>query len=330
MKRELEPGSLSQTAAALAARRSALRCGPALIVALIGGCDLDSANAQRAVRTRPTHAPPLVPLRSTSPLFQDVVEPDAPRTPPPIPTRAPTIVTRGRWTDVAPGMRVQRAVVRLDDDPQGPELQWITLRTTIAQVRYGAAATVTDQLGAVVRAPVRASVVAGFFERDKHPSGVLEAAGQVLGQHHLHAGSGIFVVRDGRARVVPASSPQSEWSRADLAVQCGPRLVEPGPVIGVYGDRGDRYARAAACVRDRGATVDFIVTWSAAEPLRGPGLLAFAKALAGPSPAGDETGCESALNLDGGPSAGIVVDRSEAGSHPAVGPVPWAIVLAAR
>lgn len=293
-------------------------------------CDVDRANAQRRSPSRPEHAPPLVPLRSTSPLFQDVVEQDAPRTPPAIPTQPPTIVSRGRWTDVARGMRVQRSVVRLLDNGQPMELAWITLRTTVADVRFGAAATVTDQLGAAVRAPIRAAVVAGFFESDKRPSGILEAAGQVLGQHHLHAGSGVLVVRDGRARIVAASSPEREWARSDLAVQCGPRLIEAGPTVGVYSDRGDRYARAAACIRDGGATVDFVVTWSPSQPLRGPGLLSFALALAGPSPAGDATGCELALNLDGGPSAGIVVDRSDAGSHPAVGPVPWAIVLAPR
>jgi hypothetical protein len=293
-------------------------------------CKLDSANAQRTPRSRPNHAPPLVPLRSTSLLVQDVVEQDAPRVAPPIPTQPPTIVTRGRWTDVARGLRVHRSTIRALDNGQAMELAWITLRATVADVRFGAAATVTGQLGAAVRAPIRAAIVAGFFESDKRPSGILEAGGQVLGQHHLHAGSGVLVVRDGRARVVAAASAEREWAGADLAVQCGPRLVEAGPAVGVYSDRGDRYARAAACVRDGGATVDFIVTWSLSQPLRGPGLLSFAQLLAGPSPAGDATGCEVALNLDGGPSAGIVVDRSDIGSHPAVGPVPWAIVLAPR
>lgn len=296
----------------------------------VSGCDTRDANAQRRARPEQDPRTPLRPLQSTSPLFQDVVEPDVARTPPPVPTRAPTTIARGRWTDVGPGMRVHRSTIRLESSSESMDLAWITLRTTVASVRFGAAATVTDQLGAVVRQPVRASVVAGFFESDKRPSGILEAGGQVLGQHQLNAGSGLFFVRDGRARIIAANSAQSEWARADLAVQCGPRLVEAGPTVGVYSDRGDRYARAAACVRDGGATVDFIVTWSPAAPLRGPSLLSFAQALAGPSPAGDATGCEMALNLDGGPSAGIVVDRSEAGSHPAVGPVPWAIVLAPR
>lgn len=293
-------------------------------------CKLDRASAQRTPPSRTDHRTSFISQRVTSPLPSEVVEQDALRIAPPVPTQPPTIVVRGRWTDVARGMRVHRTTIRVLDHGQPMELAWITLRVTVADVRFGAAATVTDQLGSVVRAPIRAAVVAGFFESNKQPSGILESGGQVFGQHHVRAGSGVFVVRDGRARVIAATANEHEWAGADLAVQCGPRLVEPGPTVGVYSDRGDRYARAAACVRDGGATVDFIVTWSPSQPMRGPGLLSFAQLLAGPSPAGDATGCEVALNLDGGPSAGIVVDRSDSGSHPALGPVPWAIVLAPR
>jgi uncharacterized protein YigE (DUF2233 family) len=224
-------------------------------------------------------------------------------------------------------VRAHRATVRLADGTEGP---WLTVRVSLPAVRFGVARTVEDRLATAVRAPALAAVVAGFFERDKSPSGVLEAGGTVHGQHHAHAGSGLLVVRDGRAQVLAATAPESAWARSELVVQCGPRLVEPGPVVGILSDRGDRFARAAACVRDGGATVDFVVTWSSAEALRGPGLLAFASALAGPSPAGDPAGCEVALNLDGGPSAGIVLDGPSELSHPPVGPVPWAIVLSRR
>jgi uncharacterized protein YigE (DUF2233 family) len=284
-----------------------------------------NADAQRP--PRPVHPPPIVPLRSTSPLVQDVVVADVPATPPPVPTAPPTIVTRGRWVESRLGFRTHRAVVRLADGSEGP---WITVRVPISRMRFDALRTENDRLASGLRAPNRIAMVAGYFERDKRPSGVLEANRVIHGQQHSHAGSGLFVVRDGRARVIAASSAQSEWAGSELAVQCGPRLVEPGPVVGVYADRGERFARAAACIRDGGATVDFIVTWSSADALRGPGLYAFALALAGPSPAGDATGCETALNLDGGPSAGIMVDGVPEASHPPIGPVPWAIVLGPR
>jgi uncharacterized protein YigE (DUF2233 family) len=248
-------------------------------------------------------------------------------TPPPVPLSPPVIVSRGRWSSAFDGVRYHRAIVRLADGTEGP---WLTVRVATARFRFSAARTAGDRLVTALRAPQRLAVVAGFFERDKQPSGVLETQGVIYGQYHSHAGSGLLVVRDGRAQVIAASAPQSQWAGSELVVQCGPRLVEQGPTVGVYGDRGDRFARAAACVRDQGATVDFIVTWSQRDPLRGPGLLAFAQALAGPSPAGDATGCDVALNLDGGPSAGLHVDGSPEASHAPIGPVPWAIVLAPR
>lgn len=260
-------------------------------------------------------------------LLQDVATPDAPATPPPVPTTPPTTLTRGRWVDARGGLRTYRTVVRLADGTEGP---WIVVRVPVARLRFSVVRTEADRLASGLRAPNLVSMVAGYFERDKQPSGVLEANRVIHGQHHAHAGSGLFVVRDGRARVLAASSPQPEWAGSELVVQCGPRLVEAGPTVGVYADRGERFARAAACIRDGGATVDFIVTWSSADSLRGPGLYAFALALAGPSPAGDASGCETALNLDGGPSAGVQVDGSPEASHAPIGPVPWAIVVAPR
>lgn len=294
-------------------------------------CENPDASAQRSVRPpRPSHPPPLRPLSSpTAMLLLDAGEADATpaRAAPPVPTAPPTILSRGTWRSAGRGLRVHRSVVRLADGTEGP---WITLRVSVPEVRFGATRTADDRLASALRAPALASIVAGYFERDKTPSGVLESNGTVHGQHHAHAGSGLLLVREQRASVLPASTPNSEWGGAELVVQCGPRLVEAGPTVGVLSDRGDRYARAAACVRDGGRTVDFVVTWSSAEPLRGPGLLAFALALAGPSPAGDTNGCEVALNLDGGPSAGLHINGPSEGSHAPVGPVPWAIVLSAR
>ncbi len=245
----------------------------------------------------------------------------------PVPTTPPAILTRGSWRDAAPGLRVHRAVVRLADGTSGP---WITLRVSVPSVRFGVVRAPGDRLGNALGGPVRAAVVGGFFEQDRSPSGVLEAAGTIHGQHRPQGGSGLLLVKDGIASVLASSVASTRWAGAMIAVQSGPRLVEPGPVVGIRSDRGDRYARAAACVRDGGATLDFVVTWSQQDPLRGPGLLSFALALAGPSPAGDASGCETAVNLDGGPSAGLHLAGSVEGTHAPLGPVPWAIVLGPR
>jgi hypothetical protein len=115
-----------------------------------------------------------------------------------------------------------------------------------------------------------------------------------------------------------------------LAVQCGPRLVEHDGTIGIHRDDGRRYARTAACVREGGRTLDFVLVWNAGDPMRGPGLLSFARMLlASPSFVGDAAPCERALNLDGGPSTGAFVRGRPALSHDALGPVPFALVARA-
>ena len=63
-------------------------------------------------------------------------------------------------------------------------------------------------------------------------------------------------------------------------------------------------------------------------PLRGPGLQWLARRLAGPSPTGDPTGCERALNLDGGPSTGFRLAGST--GHEPLGPTPWLLTASAR
>ena len=48
--------------------------------------------------------------------------------------------------------------------------------------------------------------------------------------------------------------------------------------------------------------------------------------VAAPSPVGDPAGCEMALNLDGGPSTGVIVRGARDARNPALGPVPWVLV----
>jgi hypothetical protein len=59
-------------------------------------------------------------------------------------------------------------------------------------------------------------------------------------------------------------------------------------------DDGQRAERTALCLRDDGRTIDVVIAKS---PEGGPSLFALARYLA-------RTGCDDALNLDGGPSTG--------------------------
>lgn len=235
----------------------------------------------------------------------------------------PTAVT---WTTAAPGLAWTTVDPGVDEPPA--RLAWTVLRVDLSRWSLRVERSPDDRVGGVAIDPtVAAAVNAGFFEPDHSPSGLLVCGRETLGRYAPRGGSGVLTLRGGLASV-EASAGQPEDFTGDLAVQCGPRLVEEGGLVGVHRDDGRRFARTAACVRDGGRTLDLVATWEPDAPVRGPGLLWLSRRLAGPSPTGDARGCERALNLDGGPSTGLYVRGGP--SHPAPGPTPWVLTVRAR
>jgi hypothetical protein len=288
--------------------------------------------------TRVKRAPSLVPVllalvtctRHAAPQTQGgrshrVADPVVARSsssPPPIADAATEFAAT--WTEVRPGLAWRRAVT----SDEGHALDWIVVRFDLARVVPVAEHAPGDRLDGLFgdRAVVFA-VDAGFFTEDLRPAGVLASRGAQLGGYDSHGGSGLVVVRGGHAEMLDASTARATEPGIDLAIQCGPRLVENDGSVGIRRDDGRRFARTAICLRDSGRTLDVIATWWRDEPLRGPGLLPFAQRLAVPSPVGDARGCEAALNLDGGPSTGIYVRGESRATHGAIGPVPFALTV---
>lgn len=254
---------------------------------------------------------------------------DVPRAPS---TDAP-VAALEPWVEAAPGVSWRGAEVPWDDAPTGlfgvsepnPTLAWVVVRLDLSRVRLTAERASRDTFRELtLDSAILAAVDAGFFERDRSPTGLLVSEGRLLHGWAHAGGSGVLELSSGVARVVPSAG----YARgASLAVQCGPRLVEPGRVVGIRRDDGERFARTAACVRDQGRTLDLVATWGLTSPLRGPGLLRFAQRLAGPSPVGDPEGCEAALNLDGGPSTAVYVRGPRGTLHGPQGPTPWVLVV---
>lgn len=251
------------------------------------------------------------------------------RAPPPArpaarPAPAPAPAPPPTWNVAAPGLSWATVDPGFDES----RLRWAVIRVDLARWSLRVERSPDDRVAGLAGDPgVAAAVNAGFFEPDLSPSGMLVCRGVTLGRRAPRGGSGLFTVRAGVASV-EAADAQPEDFGGELAVQCGPRLVEEGGVVGVHRDDGRRFARTAACVRDGGRTVDLIATWNPDDPVRGPGLLWFARRLAVPSPTGDARGCDRALNLDGGPSTGLYVRGGD--GHPATGPTPWLLTVRAR
>jgi uncharacterized protein YigE (DUF2233 family) len=174
-----------------------------------------------------------------------------------------------------------------------------------------------------------AAVNGGFFEADGEPSGLLISHGRRRATFNTRGGSGLLILSEGRARVAPAEGDAAA-AQGDLVVQCGPRLVEPDGSLGIRSDDGKRASRTVACVRDGGAEVNLVLAWTRNSDRDGPGLFEMAEWLRQPIVPGDKTGCESALNLDGGPSTGVVLRDRPDELHKPFGRVPFAVAVLER
>jgi uncharacterized protein YigE (DUF2233 family) len=117
---------------------------------------------------------------------------------------------------------------------------------------------------------------------------------------------GVFSIDEDRASLVATEDADGGAFAPRFAVQCRPRLVVDSRV-NIKGDDGKRAARTALCARESGTVVDVVVARDRADRTYGPSLFALAQHLAA-------AGCESALNLDGGPSTGIAW-RDASGAH---------------
>lgn len=137
----------------------------------------------------------------------------------------------------------------------------------------------------------------GFFDPDGKPVGLAMSDGVFLSKLKTSLGGGVFTF-DGEVARIHAAESFVVPDHLRFAVQCRPRLVVDGRA-NVKSDDGHRAERTALCVKDQGHSVDVVVVRSdIANEDRGPSLFALARHL-------EATGCEGALNLDGGPSTGV-------------------------
>lgn len=214
-------------------------------------------------------------------------------------------------------------------DSEGEAHEWIVVRIDLRMHRLQVRARGEAPFAELLDAPdVLVAVNGGFFDPELGASGLLMSEGVTLARERPGGGSGRLVIAQGVARLQARGVPLPP--RADFAVQCGPRLIEPDGAVGIRSDDGQRAARTAACIRDGGRELDLIVAASEKHLGSGPGLLQLARWLAEPLASGETSGCESALNLDGGPSTGIVVAGAPSLLREPLGPVPFALVVPRR
>jgi len=136
----------------------------------------------------------------------------------------------------------------------------------------------------------------GYFEADFRPSTWVRSQGLDLAPRADTSRGGLLAVKGELAFVGPFSGLGFD---PELAIQSFPLIVEHDAISGIRSDDGKRAARTVACMV--GGELRFVVI--AAARGDGPTLFESATLLREPPPLG--FGCSTALNLDGGPSAGV-------------------------
>lgn len=154
---------------------------------------------------------------------------------------------------------------------------------------------------------------AGFFTKEWRATGLLVSAAKTLSPFVAQAGSagsGVLVIRDGRIRLLERDAAKArDFKNALLAIQAGPRVIEPGGAAGIRSDDGAR-ANRTVIGADRDGRLALVIVYQRDGGRRfGPSLFEL-MSLLGPKGLGrvsPELALDLALNLDGGPSTGMTL-----------------------
>ena len=217
-----------------------------------------------------------------------------------------TVVDRGNWTELEPGIEIHRLVVTRPHNLSAVTL--VALRFESQQYEF--AVLSTEESRAAVVGRERGAAVAingGYFDASGQPLGLLISGGKtVAGRLAQASGRGLFGVRDGTPFVAEAAG--LDLTGVTEALQTTPLLVRDGVEEQGFDEpwRVDR--RAAVCVDERGRVL-FAVSDTI---LNGLSFSEMAHLMARDTDRGG-LGCEQGMNLDGGTSAQLwVADHPEA------------------
>lgn len=170
-------------------------------------------------------------------------------------------------------------------------------------------------------------VNAGFFTPERRATGLLVTGGRVLSPFVAEggpAGSGVLVLDSGALSLLPREKVLGRsFAGVPLAIQAGPRIIEPDGTFGIRSDDGDR-ANRTVIGRDRRGRLVVLVLIGPAGANSGPTLFETQRLLGheGVGRLADDLALAFALNLDGGTSTGLVLRDPKTPLHfPEASPV---------
>ncbi len=147
----------------------------------------------------------------------------------------------------------------------------------------------------------------GYFTPEFRPTGLLVSRGVELSPFISTggpAGSGVLVVEDGQVELIRREDVRERtFENADIAIQAGPRLIEPDGTRGIHSDDRHHANRTFIGADARGWLVLGVVYRGDGGVGGGPSLFELQRLLLKLGP--PVTRITFALNLDGGPSTGL-------------------------
>jgi hypothetical protein len=175
-----------------------------------------------------------------------------------------------------------------------------------------------DRLERLLPPGALAAFNGGYFEADYRPTAWLRVHGQDWSPAHRTNAGGVLALKATSAYVGPLAGLPFD---PELGIQNGPLLVEADGAVGIHVDDGKRAARTVVCAS--GGALRLVLV--PADPGDGPTLLELARWLV------SVAACSVALNLDGGPSTGVIFapELGESSSPPRAR-IGYAIVVVPR
>jgi uncharacterized protein YigE (DUF2233 family) len=206
-----------------------------------------------------------------------------------------------REAAATPGFDVLEVGLPPGEDPQGVvrvvaargDLGHVQARVAAgpaARAQWRTARQVAHALGAL------AVINGGYFDKEDHPLGLIIADG-VHSSPLRQTDWGVLLIRDNRARIVHTKECGS-LDGVRQALQCGPRLVAAGKPLKLKPSMAE--PRSAVGIDGQGRLL--LVATS-----KGGLRLDELAALLARSEADGGLGCQSATNLDGGPSTQLSI-----------------------
>jgi uncharacterized protein YigE (DUF2233 family) len=305
--------------------------GLCIVIWLLAGCHTAGSNDQppptpilpTSITLSPFTPPPVTENRiPPRPSVTVTPSPTHTATPSPTPTITPSPTPLPRdtgWELRWPGLE-RRIIPLFDDDGQQTDSLFL-LRIEPAFYEFGIAyhpgqpqslTAWQEETGALV------VVNGGFFTEEYVATGLIVIDGQASGVSYGEF-AGMFAVSDGGPEIRwLAERPYNANESLQYGLQSFPILVKPGGVLG-FTDESGRRARRTVVAQDGDGRILFLVaSWNS---FTLHGLSAYL--------VNSDLNLDIALNLDGGPSSGLIL-ADPAEMVPAFLPSPAVITVRAR